>query len=1776
MSIDAAIQNVGEYFSAHYLAGNDGFSKDIKDQVKRWKNQGSQSAPRKLQALGDAFFAAKSKALDYPEPELRSKSGDKDLDNWHPKLLEALGYHPESVAIELGTEKKQLPGLLRLNRHSQPWLAILQAPFCISSGDLVEEALEEFVEPVSETVEGLPTLITEWERAIALLFKQEDRPRWALLLAGSKVYLFDAHAFAQGRYIYIDLDIAYSVKDKAAFDAIAALLAHDCVAPESESDEVLHEKLREGSVKSTHGVSEQLQGAVREAIELIANGWIEARRQKALGYKQLSDREPALPDGSREVTAELLKHDALVYIYRVLFCLYAEARGGELGVLPITDDIYRLGYSMEALRDLADMGEPGTQSEDGSYYAEHLSRLFQLVHEGFHPEKQAIAKAASIQPAESEQSTWAFSFPEQSDMFGGGSKQLTLDRAIRKQLDKGNAKTFVIQPLTATLFAPQATPLLNLVKLSNLVLHQVIRRLSLGTGKKGKQIGRINYAELGIVQLGSVYEGLLSYKGFFAKENLLQVIQAGKTKTVKGKKETPIVFDDAVDPKKPSWFVSETRLHEFKEGEVVIEKRTHQPRIYRTGEFILHLNGVDRVNSASYYTPEVLTRALVKEALKERLKSIGPEQADDILKLKICEPAMGSAAFLVEAIDQLALQYLLLKQGQLKQTIEPSAFEEELGRVKHYIAVHNVYGVDLNSTAVELGALSLWLSSIHSLKVKAGESGEPDVYRPGQTPWFGLRLRAGNSLIGARRAVWDYDQLASGKHYGKDALAPRQLKPGELRKDDEIYHFLVWDEDMAPAARDTLMRFYWKSYCDAINEWNKKQVKQKWTPEQLAKARDICVRIDELWGEYTKDRVIGLAQTECTATVWPTAASSVEALKHGPSLEFQESLKDNLESQSGAFQRLKLLMDSWCSFYFWPLEHSTELPSRGAWLAAAEVLLGCEAVENESTRAMLDITLGGEIDLEALFTESNQQLPDASKLAASVSWFQIARQVGTSQNFHHWELVFTEILGPNLEINSHIPSGFDLMFGNPPWMKVTWNDSPLLSEFDPLLGVRQAKSADINIERPRLLVDTNRKIQYRNVFQLELGSLIFLNDRALYPALTGVQTNLYKNFIECSWLYLGVSGIAALLHPEGVFDDPKGGLFREEYLPRLLGHYQFKNQLMLFADIGDRKTYSINVYGSSKNNRPIKSIFNIFHPKTIEACFNSDANAVLPAIKDEDNNWDLRGHRDRVIGIDEKLLKLFTKLFEDEGTHYLQTRLPLIHSIQLVRVLEKFANTNIRLSDIRSEYFASTMFDETFAQRDGVITREDNPSFQPKNVDEWVVSGPHIFAANPFYKSSRESCTESAHYDRVDLTVVVENYLPRAVYRPGDEDGNLEKFYAEISEWPKPAKPRENEAGDLVGGFWPVGEKEIVAYEILLGEPLDLYGISPLLPGSATARQFGYFDVWEGDVKGAIESLSSPGSTIRHCDFPDIRIRQIKPRESIKYLPKPQTSYPKYALRAMCQPGDHRTLIGSLMPEGVSSINAIRFVAFNSPHKLICFSSLANSIVADFLIKVKGRNNVHDSDISQLPFLDGKAIELANNRTCRLSCLTCHYSTLWNDLYKNSIVDDSFTKFFTGDRQECSWNKLSAEWRFDYALRSDAARRQASLEVDVLVCIDLGVSSEELIQIYRTQFPVLKSYDEADLYDSKGNRLPNTDRRDSGGKEVREAMKNHDDKTPVTVSWQIDNGNITVTRTFYPPFEYVDRIDDYKTAYRVFSERLGLYVDKEKEQRNCSSIEGNN
>ena len=208
---------------------------------------------------------------------------------------------------------------------------------------------------------------------------------------------------------------------------------------------------------------------------------------------------------------------------------------------------------------------------------------------------------------------------------------------------------FRIRALDSALFRAGSTPLLDRVKLRNRVLQQVVRLMSLtrpARGRRGRR-GRISYAQLGINQLGAVYEALLSYRGFFAEEDLYEVKKAGEPD----------------DPLKSAWFVPARDLDDYTDDERVYDRDDagrRKLRVHPRGRFIYRLAGRDRQKTASYYTPESLTRCVVKYALRELVPADMP--ADRILDLTVCEPAMGSAAFLNEAVNQLAEKYLERKQ----------------------------------------------------------------------------------------------------------------------------------------------------------------------------------------------------------------------------------------------------------------------------------------------------------------------------------------------------------------------------------------------------------------------------------------------------------------------------------------------------------------------------------------------------------------------------------------------------------------------------------------------------------------------------------------------------------------------------------------------------------------------------------------------------------------------------------------------------------------------------------------------------------------------------------------------------------------------------------------------------------------------------------------------------------------------------------------------------------------------------------------------------------
>ncbi|MFC7483014.1 N-6 DNA methylase [Luedemannella flava] len=294
----------------------------------------------------------------------------------------------------------------------------------------------------------------------------------------------------------------------------------------------------------------------------------------------------------------------------------------------------------------------------------------------------------------------------------------------------------------------------------------MLRWLMIARGKKKGRGGFISYAQLGINQLGAVYEGLMSYTGFIAAEELYEVAKYDKQLK-------------RANPESGSWMIPSSKVEEYP-AEVFVEREDPETGVrsrvrYPKGAFVYRLAGRDRQISASYYTPQSLTEVTVQLALKYRLEEEGREvAARELLDWTICEPALGSGAFLNEAINQVAAEYLRRAQKERGETLDPEKYAEELQRVKAYIALHNCYGVDLNRTAVELAEVSLWLNTMH----------------PGlQAPWFGLHLQRGNSLIGCGRKTYEPAQVAD-RSWLKAAPAEHKLCDGDI-PDGVIHHFLL-------------------------------------------------------------------------------------------------------------------------------------------------------------------------------------------------------------------------------------------------------------------------------------------------------------------------------------------------------------------------------------------------------------------------------------------------------------------------------------------------------------------------------------------------------------------------------------------------------------------------------------------------------------------------------------------------------------------------------------------------------------------------------------------------------------------------------------------------------------------------------------------------------------------------------------------------------------------------------------------------------------------------
>ncbi|MDD6822766.1 MAG: type II restriction endonuclease subunit M, partial [Paraprevotella sp.] len=740
------IQNVGDYFPSGYFTD---------DFITKVQNCAGRSADD-MKALCSPYVQIRGEYEEYKNFIINGRARIEDkikhTHDWHTTLLKKLGYdtdnpYQEPYVVKDGGEDSPteiIPVRHILRSGNQVSMLIMEMQNLITVGDTEPDGLfkQQYEDDRSsgqqryyagqwrqvipaeyldrEKYRFSPAIINKAITQIFLM-PEERRPHYILMLAGNQVFLFDSDKWARGSYLQFSLDDLYfqgQIKNYRLHYALFHLLCcKEALAADGQT--VLMDSLIEESYKNAYEVTKDLKEGVIFAVETLAN--------EALYYWKQHNNIP-VSDYTDDTFEAEVKDDCLTIIYRLLFLFYAESRE-ELEILPIGDEVYKLGYSLESLRDLEMMRLNSQASRDGYFFDDSIRHLFGLLANGHHAAESNNAN-----------------------------------------------KSFRVRPIDSPLFNNKNLHHLADVRIRNIKWQEIIRALSLS--KKKNYCGRISYANLGVNQLGSVYESLLAFRGFYAEEDYIEVHKAN-------------------EPQDGTFLVPYSRMGDFDISEVLTHPETGAPQILPKGTFVYRLNGRDRQKSASYYTPEVLTRSTVKYTLKSIIDDVrdNKRKATELLELKILEPAMGAAAFQNEVINQLAETYLQHQQRQQREAgltnwrISPDQYRNELQKVKAYIATHNVYGVDLNPTAVELGKLSLWLNVIHK-----------DM----ETPFFANRICVGNAVIGAWLKVYSKNEF-----YGISERYGAKLKPNKWwekaphkvkffanrvnRSVNDVYHFLLPD-----------------------------------------------------------------------------------------------------------------------------------------------------------------------------------------------------------------------------------------------------------------------------------------------------------------------------------------------------------------------------------------------------------------------------------------------------------------------------------------------------------------------------------------------------------------------------------------------------------------------------------------------------------------------------------------------------------------------------------------------------------------------------------------------------------------------------------------------------------------------------------------------------------------------------------------------------------------------------------------------------------------------
>ncbi len=232
------------------------------------------------------------------------------------------------------------------------------------------------------------------------------------------------------------------------------------------------------------------------------------------------------------------------------------------------------------------------------------------------------------------------------------------------------------------------------------------------------------------------------------------------------------------------------------------------------------------------------------------------------------------------------------------------------------------------------------------------------------------------------------------------------------------------------------------------------------------------------------------------------------------------------------YYKLKKIMDYWCALWLWDVRDAAELPTRQEWYTDLVQILNIDLEQATTLVAEDDDAVR---DYRKVRNQIEKQLTEALRKSAA-SLFEneraiLVRRYSEQYRFFHYELEFIEVFREK--------NGFDLAVGNPPWIKVAFEEKGLISELFPEVEIRKTTAPQVRRMQSDFMEDETRRESYFDE-QIESDvSALFMNAVQNYPLLKGQQTNLYKCILENGLLWINPQGYLGLIHPEGVYDDPQ-------------------------------------------------------------------------------------------------------------------------------------------------------------------------------------------------------------------------------------------------------------------------------------------------------------------------------------------------------------------------------------------------------------------------------------------------------------------------------------------------------------------------------------------------------------------------------------------------------------------------------------------------------------